>query len=247
VAEASHDVAEMGREPRGLVRVSTPPPVGDGTIAELFAEFVRMHPQIRIEMVVANRRVNLVEEGIDLAVRAGKLDDSTLVARKVAVTELGLYAAPSYLERRGRPRNLAALALHDCVLYKAAGGLLPWRLAGPRGVERVDVTGAVVADDLGTVRLLTLAGAGVALMPDSAVRTDVERGALVRVLPSYALRDAPVHVVSAPLRHVPARVTLLRDFLLRELPRRLAGTPCAVEAASTGERRARRVSAQPRP
>ena len=247
VAEASADVAEMGREPRGLVRVSTPPPVGDGTMTEILAEFVKAYPQIRLELVVTSRRVNLVEEGIDLALRAGKLDDSTLVARKVAVTELGLYAAPSYLERRGRPRNLAALALHDCVVYKTALGLLPWRLAGPRGVERVDVTGAIVADDLGTVRLLTLAGAGVALMPDSAARTDVERGALVRVLPSYALRDAPVHIVSAPLRHVPARVTLLRDFLLREIPRRLAGTPCASEAAPPAERRAGRVKPQPRP
>jgi DNA-binding transcriptional LysR family regulator len=233
VAEASSDVAEMGREPRGLVRVSIAPPLGDRTVSDLFAEFVRAHPHVRVELVVASRRVNLLEEGIDLAIRSGKLDDSSLVARKLAITSLGLYAAPSYLERRGRPRNLAALAMHDCVLYKAAGGVSPWRLAGPRGVERVDVTGALVADDLGTVRLLTLTGAGVALMPDLAVRTDVERGALVRVLPSYALRDAPVHLVSAPLRHVPARVTLLRDFLLQEIPKRLAGTPCALSAAST--------------
>jgi DNA-binding transcriptional LysR family regulator len=236
VAEASSDVAEMGREPQGLVRVSIAPPLGDRTMSDLFAEFVRGHPRIRVELVVTGRRVNLVEEGIDLAVRSGKLEDSSLVARKLAVASLGLYAAPSYLERRGRPRNLAALALHDCVLYKAAGGLMAWHLAGPRGVERVDVTGAIVADDLGTVRLLTLAGAGVALMPDVAVRTDVERGALVRVLPSYALRDAPLHLVSPPLRHVPARVTLLRDFLLREIAKRLAGTPCAVGAAAPAPR-----------
>jgi DNA-binding transcriptional LysR family regulator len=232
VAEASDDVAEMGREPRGLVRVSVPPPVGDRDLPGLFAEFLRAYPKIRIELVVANRRVNLIEEGIDLAVRAGTLDDSTLVARKVGVSELGMYAAPSYLERRGRPRNLAAVALHDCILHKTAVGLYPWRLTGPRGVERVEVTGPVVADDLDTVRLLTMAGVGIALMPDVAVRAEVESGALVRVLPSYALRGAPLHLVSAPLRHVPARVALLRDFLLREIPRRLAGTPCAVEQAA---------------
>src|SRR4051812_46122841 len=221
VAEASADVAEMGREPRGLVRVSIPPPVGDEWRADLFSAFVRLHPQIRVELVVTGRRVNLIEENVDLAVRAGKLDDSTLVARKVAVSELGLYAARSYLERRGRPRSFASLATHDCVVYRSPNGAQRWRLAGPRGVESVDAAGPITADDLGTVRLLAIAGAGIALMPDIAVRSDVERGDLVRVLPSYALRGAPVHLVSVPLRHVPVRVKLLRDYLLREIPLKL--------------------------
>jgi DNA-binding transcriptional LysR family regulator len=164
-----------------------------------------------------------------MALRSGKLDDSSLVARKVAVAELGLYAAPSYLARRPAPRRFSELALHDAVVFKSASGILPWRLSGPRGVEHVDVTGRIMADDLATVRLLTVRGLGIALMPDAAVWTDVERGTLVRVLPAYALRAAPLHLVSVPLRHVPTRVKLLRDFLLREIPKRLAGTPCAVE------------------
>jgi len=228
VAEASDEVSELGREPGGLVRVSTAP-LEDRAVADLFAAFVRAYPKIRVEIVVTSRRVNLIEENIDLALRAGALDDSTLVARKVGVAELRLYAAPSYIERRGHPRTFAALATHECVLHKTATGLHPWRLAGPRGVERVEVTGPIVADDLGSVRQLTLAGVGIALMPDMVVRADVERGALVRVLPAYALRGAPVHLVSVPLRHVPVRVKLLRDFLLREIPKRLAGTPCAVD------------------
>jgi DNA-binding transcriptional LysR family regulator len=90
----------------------------------------------------------------------------------------------------------------------------------------------MIADDLDTVRLLTSAGLGIALIPDVAAHTDVERGNLVRVLPAYALRDAPIHLVSAPLRHVPVRVKLLRDYLVREIPRRLAGTPCSVDAST---------------
>jgi hypothetical protein len=96
------------------------------------------------------------------------------------------------------------------------------------------VTGPIIADDLGSVRQLTLAGAGIALMPDMAVWADLERGTLVRVLPAYALRGTPVHLVSVPLRHVPVRVKLLRDFLLREIPKRLAGTPCAVANPAPG-------------
>jgi DNA-binding transcriptional LysR family regulator len=239
VAEASSEISEMGSAPRGVVRMSIAPPVGDSMFADLFVEFARAHPGIRVELVVVSRRVNLVEEGIDMALRSGKLDDSTLVARKVAVVRLGLYAAPSYLARRPAPRRFSELALHDAVVFKSATGILPWRLSGPRGVEHVEVTGRVIADDLATVRLLTVSGLGIALMPDAAVWTDVERGALVRVLPSYAHGSAALHLVSVPLRHVPLRVKLLRDFLLREIPRRLAGTPCAVETTRAARAPAR--------
>jgi DNA-binding transcriptional LysR family regulator len=238
LAEASSEVSDMGREPRGVVRVSTAPPVGDNILTDLFAEFARAHPGIRIELVVTSRRVNLIEENIDLALRGGRLDDSSLVARKVGVTELGIYAAPSYLERRGIPRTLAAVAGHEAVLHSRAGsGALTWRLAGPRGVERVDVSGSVVADDLGTVRLLTLAGLGLAMIPDVVVLPDLRSGKLVRVLPSYAIRGEPFNLVSVPLRHVPVRVKLLRDFLLREIPRRLAETACAADAPPPFESR----------
>jgi DNA-binding transcriptional LysR family regulator len=230
VAEASNEVSDLGKEPRGLVRISIAPEQGDGLMSPLLAEFVRRYPKIRIDLLVTNRRVNLIEESVDLAVRAGALDDSTLVARKLAVTELALVAAPSYLERRGRPRRLSDLRAHDCVLHRSARGILPWHLSGPRGIERVTVSGPITADDLGSVRLLTLSGAGIALMPDMLMGPDIQRGALVRVLPRYTMRGTVVHLVSAPLRHVPARVTLLRDFLMREVTARLAGTPCAVDS-----------------
>jgi DNA-binding transcriptional LysR family regulator len=227
IAEASSEVAEMGREPRGVVRVSTAPPIGENFMGDVFVAFTRENPRIRVELVVASRRVNLVQENIDLAIRAGRLDDSSLIARKVAVGGLGVYAAPAYLEERGTPRQLAALADHDAVIYSRTGST--WRLHGPRGVERVDVQGRILADDLGTVRLLALAGAGIALLPDMHAHGDVERGTLIRVLPRYGFRGEPLHLVSVPLRHVPLRVKLLRDFLLREIPRRLAGTPCALD------------------
>jgi DNA-binding transcriptional LysR family regulator len=234
VAEASNEISDLGKEPRGLVRVSIAPEHGEGLVSPLLAEFVRRYPKIRIDLLVTNRRVNLIEESVDLALRAGALDDSTLVARKLAVSELALFAAPSYLERRGRPRRFSDLKAHDCVLHRSARGILPWHLSGPRGIERVAVSGPITADDLGSVRLLTLSGVGIALMPDMLVSADVQRGALVRVLPRYAMRGAVAYLVSAPLRHVPARVTLLRDFLMRGVTARLAGTACAVDTTVKG-------------
>ena len=236
IAEASGEVSELGQEPRGLVRVSIAPEIGDGHVSAILVDFVRRHPGIQVDVVVANRRVNLVEEGIDLAVRAGKLDDSTLIARRVAIAELALFAAPAYLTQRGRPRRLSDLAQHDCVLHRTATGFLPWRLTGPRGVEQVTVTGPITVDDLGSVRHLCLGGLGIALMPLPVVRHNLERGTLVRVLPGYAGKGAAVYVVSPPLLHVPTRVTLLRDHLLRELAAKVAGTPCdaAADVAAAG-------------
>jgi len=240
LAEASSEVADLGKEPRGLVRLTIAPEMGEGAVSSLLVQFVQRHPKVRIELIVTNRRVNLIDESVDLALRAGPLEDSTLAVRRVAVAELGLFAAPAYLARQGAPRRFADLAQHDCVLHRTGtGGILPWRLQGPRGLERVSVDGPITADDLGTVRLLTLAGLGIALMPNVVVLADVAGGTLVRVLPAYALRGTALSVVSPPLRHVPARVTLLRDFLVRELSTRVAGTPCALDAAASPQGRAR--------
>ena len=109
---------------------------------------------------------------------------------------------------------------------------MPWRLMGPRGIEQVSVSGPITADDLGTVKSLTLAGLGISLFPDILVRAEEQSGKLERLLPAYAVRGAATYVVSPPLRHVPSRVTLLRDHLLAEMERRLRGTPCAVSGAA---------------
>ncbi|HVZ71243.1 MAG TPA: LysR family transcriptional regulator [Polyangia bacterium] len=243
VAEASGEIADGSREPRGVVRISLASTMNDGVLAELFTAFARQHPGIRLELVVTSRRVNLVEEGIDMALRGGKLDDSSLVARKLAVAELGLFAAPAYLERRGTPKRFSELAAHDGIVHKRADGSSPFRLVGPHGVERAEVNARAVVDDLDTVRALTVAGLGVAVLPDVAARADVERGALVRVLPEYKLSGSPMNLVSVPLRHVPTRVKLLRDFLIREIPKRLAGTPCAVTPPAPRRAQRARVGA----
>ena len=218
--EAANDLANLGLAPRGNVRISAAD-FDDGQLAEVIATFCRVHPQIHVDLTVTGRRVNLIEEGFDLVVRAGLLEDSTLVARKVARSELKLYAAPSYLARRGTPRRLADVARHDCVLYRSTKGHFPWRLNGPRGPETVRVSGSVTADDMGFVRRLVLGGAGIGLLPETLGETEVARDVLEQVLPAYAVRGGAIYVVSPPLRHLPARVALLRDHLIAELPRAL--------------------------
>ncbi|MBC8131381.1 MAG: LysR family transcriptional regulator, partial [Deltaproteobacteria bacterium] len=141
--QANSAAADTEHEPRGIVRVTAPGDFGNGLLSAVIADFLLLHPRIHVDVTLTGRWVNLVEEGFDLAVRAGKLRDSSLVARKIAVTDMGLYAAPTYLERRGRPRRLGELANHECLLHRSGKGIMPWRLTGPRGPELVSVSGPV--------------------------------------------------------------------------------------------------------
>jgi DNA-binding transcriptional LysR family regulator len=215
--EAQAAISDMQSTPQGVVRVTSAVDIGVNVLAGLVARFVRKHPGIHVEMVLTGRFLNLVEEGVDLAVRAGKLDDSSLVARRVGSLEARLFAAPAYLRRAGGPKSVKELASQDCLLFRARRGRATWELTGPKGVETVDVRGRVSADDFAFIRQMMLAGGGIGLVPWTTCAQDVERGRLVRVLPDYAAPGGALHVVYPSARYVPQRVALLRDFLVQGL------------------------------
>jgi DNA-binding transcriptional LysR family regulator len=215
--EAQAAISDMQATPTGVVRVTSASDIGVNVLAALVARFVQKHPSIHVEMVLTGRFLNLVEEGVDLAVRAGKLDDSSLVARRVGSLEARLFAAPGYLRRHAVPKSVKELASHDAILFRARRGRAVWQLSGPKGVEKVDVTGRVSADDFAFVRQMMLAGAGIGLVPWTTCAQDVERGRLVRVLPEYAAPGGALHVVYPSARYMPQRVALLRDFLVEGL------------------------------
>jgi DNA-binding transcriptional LysR family regulator len=174
-------------------------------------------------MFLTARYVDLVKEGFDLAVRAGTLTDSSLLARKVVDTELGLFAAPAYLDAAGRPRRLAQLAEHECVLYRAGGSSATWRLTGPRGEEEVKVRGRADSDELAFVRAMLLAGFGIGLAPVHLFAPLVESGGLERVLPRYARRSAPVHSCGRAAGSSPPRSRSSGEALAGALPRTVRG------------------------
>lgn len=238
VEEAANAARELGSEPRGTVRLTSLPESDALSVAVAIADFVNRYPKIHVDVTLTGRTVDLVAEGYDLAVRAGHLTDSTLVARRIGSTDLALFAAPAYLKRRGRPASVGDLTRHDCVLFRARGSRATWTLVGPSGEESttttVEVTGAVSADDLAFVARCAAAGSGVALIPAMLARDFVQRGALELVLPEHHAVGAPVHVVLPSSTFVPARVVLLRDFLVEHLTREIAeaNRQCAVQHAS---------------
>jgi len=218
--EAASAATNLSAEPRGTVRVTAPANMALVNLGDLVARFVRKYPLVHVEISLSSRFVDLVAEGFDLALRAGKLADSSLVARKIGNDTLGLFASPAYLRRRGRPKTLADLAQHDCVLFHGAHGKIDWQLTGPRGEERVTVRGPLSADEMAFVQQAVAAGVGIALLPTIGVRLTAAHGALpmpVRLLPEYSQAGGSLNVVSPSARFQPASVVAFRDFLVAEL------------------------------
>lgn len=223
----------MDSEPRGVVRMTAPVDLVLMGFADLVAEFARLYPEIHVEVCLDSEPVNLVERGFDIAVRIGPIaDDPSLVSRKFGSTDLGLFAAGAYLERRGTPTSLADLAHHDLVLFRAQNGKAVWRLDGPNDrATTLEVTGSVSTNEMLFVQQAVVAGLGIGLLPVASFEC---RGrecpglgpAPKQVLPEYGVRGVALRVLTAEGARRPLRVTLFRDFLVERLKTRCqAHTP----------------------
>ncbi|MGN8273873.1 LysR family transcriptional regulator [Pseudomonas sp. SMN5] len=203
----------------GRVRLSVPTTYGHYRLPSLLARFAMACPQVRVELSITNRNVDLVAEGYDLAIRLGQLPDSALVGRKLEDARLCLVAAPQYLVRAGTPQHIDDLAAHACLPFvmPSSGRVAPW-LFRQRQEDRewLPVGHVQVTDDvLGSVSL-ALAGMGICQTYDFIVRERIERGELVEVLKAFAGRSRPFSVIYPPHRQLPAAARALIEFLVAE-------------------------------
>ena len=218
IDEATNAASDTQADLSGVVRVTAPVDMGVWALAPIVARFIRKHPKIRIELSLTGRVVDLVGEGFDLAVRAGPLRDSSLIARRVGELQSVAYASPKYLARRGEPKELKDLVQHDCVLFRSTSGKSTWELSRLDGsTASVEVTGPVASDDLSFVRKAALAGCGVAVLPTFFCARAERTGTLVRVLTDWALNGAVLHLAYPSARFVPQRVAVLREYFMLEL------------------------------
>ena len=222
--EAADAIREHGKEPRGTVRVTAPVDAAMMNLPEAMVAFAAKYPSIHVEMLLSNRVVDLVAEGVDVAIRAGRLADSTLVARKVGSTAAGLFASKAYLDKRGRPKKVADLAEHDCILFRGRGNKATWLLEGPKGQESVEVSALLGSDDYSFNARAITSGIGIGMLPlFIGNRCGAVAAELERVLPKYtAGPTGQLHVVMPSASFVPARVAVVRDFLVEHLSKLLA-------------------------
>ena len=202
--------------PSGRLRVTMPHFLGTILMKDTVAEFAREYPDVEIEILLVDRIVNLVEEGFDLALRVGKMADSTLVTRKFIDLQLGVIAAPDYIARRGAPTCPADLAHHNCIIDTAAPYRHRWPLRGEAGLAtthtvhgNVTVSGGVPARDL------AIGGVGLAYLPEYLFYDDVDAGRLVTVLDDHVIDFGGIFIVSPQTRHRLASIRRFTDLLVR--------------------------------
>ena len=202
----------------GMLRISTSVAFGRRAVVPLVVRYMALHPLVTIDLSFDDRYVNLVEQGIDLAIRMGPMADSSLGARYLGTNPWVMVAAPSYLAARGVPRSAADLSGHDCVVYSSVQGDDHWSLHTEAGDKRsVLVKGPLRSNNLSAVLAAARAGMGLAVLPWYVARESLAEGVVVPVLGDHGLPGQEIHAVFPSPKLVPLKVTSFTGFLQQAL------------------------------
>jgi DNA-binding transcriptional LysR family regulator len=217
IADAEADVMRFGEKPRGRVRITLGTAFATYALVPALPEFTARYPEITLDLVVTEYAVDLVEAGIDLAIRVGPLGDVNLIARRIGDLERVISAAPAYLEKYGMPRKPEDLARHNCLRLTGFAGQAEWPFRGPNGVRPVAVKGNITLNNAETMYELALLGLGVIRLSDIIVGPAIRSGRLVPILlDSHQPEPLPLHAVHMPIRRRPPKVDAVVKFLVEK-------------------------------
>ncbi|MFP2958911.1 LysR substrate-binding domain-containing protein [Myxococcus sp. 1LA] len=215
--QAEQAVTRMQAAPHGLLRVTTP--LTFSFIGPLISRFLQAYPEVQLELVCSDRNVDLMAEGFDVAVRAGRLADSSLMARRLGSVERVVIASPSYLKARGTPKTPKDLEKHDCLLFGTGLESNVWTLmSGNRSVD-IKVSARLVVNEPDMVFAVARAGAGIALLPNLHFSSELTAGRLQRILPDWHSTETPVHAVYPSTRHHSPKVMAFVECLREHWPK----------------------------
>jgi DNA-binding transcriptional LysR family regulator len=215
--KAADQVAEfLHGEPRGLLRVSAPTTWGGYRLAPVMAEYLGMHPKVEARLILADRAVDLAEEGFDCAIRSGRLTDDRLVARPLRRSRMALVASPAYLERHGTPGQPSDLANHTLLAF-TEWRTTQWRFTRGEESVLVPIHARLSISNGQALVNATLSGAGITAQPEALVEQGVAAGRLQRVLPEWQLPSREMHIVRLPDARPSAKVRAFVDLVLARL------------------------------
>lgn len=217
LADAESEVQQIALQPRGNLRVSAPVVFGQLHIAPLLESLLRLYPDLTLDLSLTDRFVDLLEEGMDLAIRIGSLSDSRLIARRLCTNHRVLVAAPGYLQRRGVPRQPSDLAEHDCVLFTGFSRPREWRLHGPDGSISVNVSGRLASNNVDVLTTSAKQELGITMGATVSVGPALLSGELVRVLSDYTFEPTAIFAVYPSARQLSTKVRAAVDFLAEHL------------------------------
>jgi DNA-binding transcriptional LysR family regulator len=220
-AEAAQDaLLAQSAAPRGLVRLAAPMSFGISELAPILPDFLLQHEQVSIDLHLSDAMVDVIGDGFDIVLRIGTLTDSSLLARRLTPVPGLIVAAPSYLDRRGRPTHPADLAHHDCFAYAYLRTRDTWHFTNTAG-EQVSVrpSGRLRVNNGDAVLPALIAGLGIAALPEFIARPCVADGRLEQILSDWSGSGASLYLVTPPNGPRPVRVQALADFLIERLAR----------------------------
>jgi DNA-binding transcriptional LysR family regulator len=219
VSEAEDSVGRRRARPSGALRLAVPIVFGRLRVIPHLKEFLARYPDVSIDLVMSDAFSDVVEEGIDLAIRSGDMTDSLLIGKKIGTTRRVLVAAPSYLRGRPRPTHPRDLATHDCIAFTPATSAVNWRFQGPEGPLSVEVRGPVRTHNSEGIREAVLSGLGIGHVPIWHFTDEIRSGRLMLLLEAFEPPPVPIQALYPSRRFVPQKTRVMIDHLERRFGR----------------------------
>jgi DNA-binding transcriptional LysR family regulator len=213
IDEAMRCASDSASAPRGTLRLTAGHAFGSRYITPALADYLTQHPEVRVDLSLNDRLVDIVDEGIDLAIRIGRLEESTLVARRLFTTQLVVCGSPGYFDAHGTPDRPDGLGRHQCLVYAYANEPAIWTFRRGKEVVRARVSGRVDANDGEALMHLAMAGHGIALLPTFMAGDALRAGQLLPVLLDWQTEQLGIYAVYPSRQHLSAKVRTFVDFL----------------------------------
>ncbi len=221
VEETEAAITHLQTEPRGLLKICAPPVIGATQIAPAISTFLKTNKDLTVEIILKSSHVDLIDEGVDIAIYLGKLEDSSLIARKLASSALVVCGSPEYFDHFGIPEEPEELVNHSCLVNWAIPPRDKWKFKGVLGEREVKVNGRVQANAADPILTAAKYSLGMIMLPKYIVGKDIEKGKLQVVLEQYSIAPLEIHAVYPHRKYLSAKVREFLDFLQEWMPNRV--------------------------
>lgn len=206
ITQAEEQVTQKQSIPQGVLKITAPVELGSILLPDVITQFQKQYPKVKLDLMLTDRTVDLISEGIDLGIRAGQLKDSTLIAKKIGSVFFAPFASPKYLKAHGTPKSPKDLKEHSCIIFSPFG-LDGWQLSGSGSSQFVNLDSSLTVNDLSLAKSLAVSDVGIALLPTFFCATEAGDKSLVRVLDDYKSNVRPVSFVYPQQQFVPKNLT----------------------------------------
>ncbi len=225
VEEMEAAITHLQHEPRGILKICAPPVIGATQIAPALINYMKEYPSLTVDMTLYGGHADLVEEGFDIGIQLGHISDTSLIARKLASSELVVCASPEYLQQHGTPEEPEELENHSCLVNWAIAPRDKWRFKGVLGYLEIRVSGRMQANMADPIRVAAINDMGFVMLPRYIVGRDIEKGKLVPVLEKYSPEPMVIHAVYPHRKYLSAKVRAFIDYIQGWLPQQTGMMP----------------------